>query len=166
MSKADAWFPFYVGEYLADTAHLTIEQSGAYLHLLMSHWRVGCVPDDDAKLAAICRVTKTRWLRDIGPAVRPFFVTGDGKLQSRVIGKWEHATFGRLPWAEWQALRVEVFQRDGRICAYCDTVDGPWDIDHILPLARGGTNQLHNLTVACSSCNRSKRDLTLAEWRQ
>lgn len=72
------WMPLYVGDYLADTSHLTIEQSGCYLHLLMSQWRVGYVPDDDAKLAAICRVTRAYFVRHIGPAVRPFF-SSDGE---------------------------------------------------------------------------------------
>lgn len=80
MSGPNIWMPLYIGDYLADTAHLTIEQSGAYLHLLMSHWRVGYVPDDDAKLAAICRVTRTYFVRHIGPAIRPFFTTDGTRL--------------------------------------------------------------------------------------
>lgn len=84
--------PLYIGEYLADTAHLTIEQSGAYLHLLMSHWRVGYVPDDDAKLAVLCRVSKGKWERSIGPALRPFFDAKDGRLtQKRMVAELEKA---------------------------------------------------------------------------
>lgn len=84
--------PLYIGDYLADTAHLTIEQSGAYLHLLMSHWRVGYVPDDDSKLAAICRVTKRRWAREFGPVLRAFFKAADGKLtQGRLLTEREKA---------------------------------------------------------------------------
>ncbi len=74
------WMPLYIGDYLADTSHLTIEQSGCYLHLLMSQWKVGYVPDDDAKLAAMCRVTRTYFVRHIGPAIRPFFASDGGRL--------------------------------------------------------------------------------------
>jgi 5-methylcytosine-specific restriction endonuclease McrA len=46
-------------------------------------------------------------------------------------------------------------------CTYCGTpaTEGnPLTIDHIVPLSRGGTNQLSNLTVACARCNRAKSD--------
>ena len=72
--------PLYIGDYLADTSHLSMEQSGAYLHLLMHQWRRGTVPDQDAQLAAICRYTVTRWQRKIAPAIRPLFTPMDGAL--------------------------------------------------------------------------------------
>ena len=75
------WMPLYIGDYLADTAMLTLEQSGAYLHLLMQSWRTGPLPDDDGKLAAITRTTRTHFARHIGPAIRPFFVSDNGRLR-------------------------------------------------------------------------------------
>ena len=83
MSRIDKWMPLYVGDYLSDTGHLTLEQSGAYLHLLMHQWRRGAVPPDGASLAAICRVTEGRFVRSIGPAVLPFFETTDAGLRQK-----------------------------------------------------------------------------------
>ena len=92
MSAADQWMPLHIGDYLADTAHLTVEQSGCYLHLLMSCWRVGYVPDDDTKLAAICRMSRQRWQAKIADAVRPFFDADDGRLtQGRLNREREKA---------------------------------------------------------------------------
>jgi 5-methylcytosine-specific restriction endonuclease McrA len=45
------------------------------------------------------------------------------------------------------------------ICAACNQkieVGKAWDIDHILPLALGGTNATDNLQILCRSCHRSK----------
>lgn len=64
----------------------------------------------------------------------------------------------------WYAIRAKVFQRDGRVCAYCGDRDGPHEIDHVVPLSRGGTSSMGNLAVACRTCNASKRDMLPSEW--
>ena len=38
--------------------------------------------------------------------------------------------------------------------------------DHVIPLARGGTNDADNIVLACRNCNRSKGSKTVAEWRR
>jgi uncharacterized protein YdaU (DUF1376 family) len=58
-----AWMPLYVGDYLADTAHLRAAESGAYLHLIMHYWQHGALPDEDRKLAAIARMSDAEWKR-------------------------------------------------------------------------------------------------------
>lgn len=64
------------------------------------------------------------------------------------------------------SLRQRVFDRDGEQCQYCGTKDGPWHIDHIHPVSRGGSNTLENLTVACAPCNLSKSAMTVDEWKR
>jgi 5-methylcytosine-specific restriction endonuclease McrA len=55
---------------------------------------------------------------------------------------------------------------DGRCsaqCAYCGTTKGTIEVEHIVPLSRGGTDAQDNLTLACPACNRRKGDRTPQE---
>lgn len=65
----------------------------------------------------------------------------------------------------WQLLRTETFNRDGWACVYCGSEED-LTCDHVVPLVRGGTNDNENLATACRSCNSSKGDKLLEEWRR
>ena len=54
----------------------------------------------------------------------------------------------------WKGLRQRVLDRDGWICHYCR--GGASTVDHVVPAAQGGTNELSNLVAACAACNRKK----------
>lgn len=46
-----------------------------------------------------------------------------------------------------------------RICGICEQfIESKFDVDHIIPLSRGGTNQLDNLQLAHPICNATKKD--------
>lgn len=55
-------------------------------------------------------------------------------------------------------LRYNVLRRDGFTCQYCGRTaqDGLLEIDHIVPIKMGGTNDIDNLQTACKECNRGK----------
>ena len=56
------YMPLYVADYLADAAHLTTEEHGAYLLLIMTYWQRGKpLPADPARLANIARMSNERW---------------------------------------------------------------------------------------------------------
>lgn len=79
------FMPLYVADYLADAAHLSTLEHGAYLLLIMTYWQRGePLPDDDKKLARICRVGPREWAR-MKPTLSEFFEIADGDwLHSRV----------------------------------------------------------------------------------
>lgn len=39
------------------------------------------------------------------------------------------------------------------------------DLDHVIPHSRGGDGRPENVVLACTTCNRGKRDRTVAEWQ-
>lgn len=55
-------------------------------------------------------------------------------------------------------------------CAYCGVdLRGGGELDHRVPLARGGSNGIANRSWACRTCNRDKHDKTVEEflyWRR
>ncbi len=56
----------------------------------------------------------------------------------------------------WKKLRLRILSRDGRECHWCG-MDAT-TVDHIIPVAKGGTDDLENLVAACRRCNFSKQD--------
>lgn len=62
-------------------------------------------------------------------------------------------------------VRFEVFKRDRFTCRYCGrtTPQVILEIDHIVPVAEGGTNEVENLVTACYECNRGKGTVPLDE---
>lgn len=60
---------------------------------------------------------------------------------------------------------MRQYRRQGHVCAYCKRrPSGLPDPEHVLPLSRGGRNDLSNLVAACRLCNSDKCDMTLTEW--
>ena len=67
---------------------------------------------------------------------------------------------GRFTSAEWR----DLVERHRHQCAYCGVV-APLEVDHRIPLKRGGSNWIANILPACGPCNRKKGQLTEDEFR-
>jgi len=79
-------------------------------------------------------------------------------------------TVNNMPWVQkdeveikrsqlHQKIRFQVLNRDNFRCSLCgrDKNDGvKLHVDHKIPLARGGTNDLDNLQALCEDCNMGK----------
>jgi 5-methylcytosine-specific restriction endonuclease McrA len=64
-------------------------------------------------------------------------------------------------------MRFRVLQRDGFRCRYCGhSGSAPGvvlHVDHVVPLAAGGTSTEDNLVTACEECNLGKSTMALLE---
>ncbi len=55
----------------------------------------------------------------------------------------------------------DLMEKFGGICAYCPKKAN--GIDHVVPIRRGGTNDISNILPCCYSCNSLKKNRTLEE---
>ena len=55
-------------------------------------------------------------------------------------------------------LRFEVLRRDNHACRYCggSAPDVTLTVDHVVPVALGGSDDPSNLVAACRDCNSGK----------
>lgn len=63
-------------------------------------------------------------------------------------------THERLRGRKWMAIRKQVIASNP-ICQICGDALAE-EVDHITPLAKGGSNERDNLQSACKSCNAAK----------
>lgn len=77
------YMQLYVSDYLADTAHLTAQQHGAYMLLLMNYWQRGKALDNsNERLSHVARLSPEEWA-EAKPTLEEFFMV-EGNL-------WTHA---------------------------------------------------------------------------
>jgi 5-methylcytosine-specific restriction endonuclease McrA len=60
--------------------------------------------------------------------------------------------------------REYLLEKWGRQCAYCGVKDVPFQIEHIHPRAKGGSNSITNLTLSCEKCNLKKGTKDIKEF--
>ncbi len=89
--------------------------------------------------------------RDIKTAVRQYF---QGYKQPRKVK------------AGWGALRLDVLDRDGYTCQYCGKVapDVVLHVDHVVPVSKGGGDDMGNLVTSCRECNLGKSARTVKNF--
>jgi hypothetical protein len=56
-----------------------------------------------------------------------------------------------------KAVKIDVWRRDLGKCTQCGSQE-KLEYDHIIPVAKGGSNTARNVQLLCEKCNRSKSD--------
>ena len=72
----------------------------------------------------------------------------------------------RRPFAAGQ--KADLFRRQDGRCMYCGAIRDirEFQIDHMVPVVRGGPHEQSNFQLLCGPCNNRKRDYTDEEFRQ
>ena len=78
--KTRLWYPHYVRDFKAKTAHLTLAEKGAYRALMDEYWeRQGPLPADERTLCRLIGCFPDEWA-EVRENVLPFFEEREGNL--------------------------------------------------------------------------------------
>jgi uncharacterized membrane protein YebE (DUF533 family) len=80
--------------------------------------------------------------------------TATGKANQTIIEDQQAAPSRHIP----RVVRQRVYQRYGGRCVDCGATDY-LEFDHIIPVAKGGSNSEKNIQLLCRRCNWQKSDL-------
>jgi hypothetical protein len=97
----------------------------------------------------------TFFFPDKSPVRYPIFETALGRANQMIVAKIRGSGPSRhIP----RDVRQRVWQRYGGRCAECQATDY-LEFDHIIPVAKGGSNSDNNVQMLCRRCNLKKSDL-------
>ena len=75
----------------------------------------------------------------------------------------EGVAYQRGELAGWEC-RAYLLEKFGRRCVYCGRQEMAFEIDHVLPKSRGGSDRISNLVLSCHDCNQAKGNQTASEF--
>jgi len=82
------YIKLFPADYLADTQHLTLEEHGAYLLLIMNYWQTGnALRAESQRIASVCSTSVENWLK-IRPILSEFFTETTDPATGHLI--WTH----------------------------------------------------------------------------
>lgn len=64
-------------------------------------------------------------------------------------------------------IREYLSEKFNHKCCYCEICQGQgrkFEVEHIIPVSRGGTNRISNLAWSCHVCNQEKGSMTAEEY--
>lgn len=163
---ANPWFRMYV-DFLDDPKILSLAFEDQRHFIGVLALKCSGVIDQECSLSMLDRmVAQKLWIDHsaIQEVKRRLVDAGLIDMEWQPVA-WDKRGAGRPPLVEWRDLRAYVFSRDDYTCQYCGKRGGRLECDHVVPVSRGGGSESENLATACFSCNRSKRDKLVSEWR-
>lgn len=105
-------------------------------------------------------VNKLIRLAPIGSIVQELIRFDLQKLENPEISGIEYQQ-GELQGYEVREYLLEKWQRK---CAYCGVENVSFEVEHIHPKSKGGTNRISNLAIACHNCNQEKGNRDIRDF--
>lgn len=97
-----------------------------------------------------CKAATRSWVERNRDKSRAAGAANESNRRARIAG---------APGSHTKTERADLVASYLGLCAYCDSKATA--IDHVVPIARGGSNDIGNLVPACKSCNSAKKDRSL-----
>jgi 5-methylcytosine-specific restriction enzyme A len=86
------------------------------------------------------------------------FAVNRGKCKDHQPINWSRKAY-RMPGWAWSRLKPSILVRDGYLCQVClkrGIYTEASEVDHVIPLAKGGSNDHSNLVAICGTCHEHK----------
>ena len=80
---------------------------------------------------------------------------GDRYNDEGIWGSIERVERGRVS----NKMRFSIYEKDNYRCRKCKRRTDDLEIDHIIPIAKGGKSEYNNLQTLCRRCNMNKSDI-------
>lgn len=65
----------------------------------------------------------------------------------------------------YEITHKEIIRLRQSPCFYCGSIQEKITLDHVIPIKQGGRHSIGNIVAACQSCNSSKQDKFIMEWK-
>lgn len=158
---ANQWFRLYA-EFANDPKIQMMSESNQrrYVMLLCIRCDNESSNISDEEIAFMLRISETEAIETKKVFTKIGLIVGDWLLVSPL-----EQTQDRPLSHIWRSIRNRIFERDDYTCKYCGERGKKLECDHVVPVSRGGSHEDSNLVTACFSCNRSKRDKLVSEWK-
>ena len=95
-------------------------------------------------------------------ATRPDHLCDECRARHKGWSMWQHykgSSKSRGYGYAWNKLRLKALERDKHLCQMClkrGIFTTATDVDHIVPLAQGGSDEMENLQSLCHECHKQK----------
>ena len=122
-------------------------------NITMAEWEMNRTTRIIRTLCVACKRVK---------ATRPDHLCDECRAKHKGWSMWQHykgSSKSRGYGYAWNKLRLKALERDKHLCQMClkrGIFTTATDVDHIIPLAQGGSDAMENLQSLCHECHKQK----------